>query len=184
MTKNQIEFQKYQEQKRSNQAQESLTQSEQAETHRANVSKETETHRANVVRETQASQAQDETERSNRAREAETHRANTVSEALGSANLSLGYSNLSEAITSHRNQEVETNRANLAREAETNRSNLAQEVLKGAQQKNQFALGLRQDETTRRGQDISATTNAYGSVSGLIGSLGNGIIRAVGGKKR
>lgn len=107
MTKNQIAYYDARERKRSNLANEGLTQLRDAETARANLARETETNRSNVARET-------ETARANRAAETETNRANVARE--------------SETQRSNLARELETTRSDVARETETNRSNLANEL--------------------------------------------------------
>lgn len=102
MTRNQIEYQKNEELRRSNMVGE-------AETKRANLARESETNRANLANELLKSQAQAEQARSNRAQE------------------SIGYMNAAEAQRAHLAQETENNRSNLAREFELNRSNVAKE---------------------------------------------------------
>lgn len=109
MTRNQIEYLKLQEQKRSNSAQE-------AETKRANLAREGETARSNLVRESQNQIALDETSRHNQAAEG------------------LGQAQLDEAKRSNLVREQETMRSNLERErlqgdlnAETRRANRERE---------------------------------------------------------
>lgn len=147
MTRNQIEYWKLQEEKRSNRAGET-------ETRRANLARETESHRSNLANER-------ENARSNRAREnlqregnvinslhlerqdAENERANRASEALradsnaiereritlgytqAAANREVGMANAGVGYA----QVAESTRANMANEAERSRSNKQQEVV-------------------------------------------------------
>lgn len=157
MTKNQIEYQKLQESKRANRAQEAETKRanlmneelirsrdtatldlrgrELQETQRSNQAREAESFRSNLARES-------ENYRHNVAQERETSKHNRAQEELGYANISLGYSNL-----------VETRRSNQANERiresellERQRSNLANEAIGRRGLINEF---IRNKETER-----------------------------------
>lgn len=129
MTKNQIEYAKLLETRRSNIAQEDLTKSRDAEG-----------ARHNLVTEGISRASLDETSRANKAREQETRRANLASETLTAArDAETARANLErekENFRSHAAQEriqlttlEETRRANLAKEQEAKRSNQAKEQL-------------------------------------------------------
>lgn len=113
MTKNQIDYWRLQEEKRSHAATE-------GETKRSNLAKEAENYRSNLARET------------------ETHRANVVSEGIAFGNLSeatrshmanegIAQANLEETVRHQMATESETQRSNLAKEMENYRHNSAVE---------------------------------------------------------
>lgn len=109
MTKNQIEYAKLLESRRSNLANEDLTKARDKNAYEINLRNAAESERHNRATEAQARASLDETIRANQAREA--HEVNV----------------LAETSRSNRAREEETKRSNLAKEAETNRSNLARE---------------------------------------------------------
>lgn len=138
MTRNQIEYARLLETKRSNLVNEGLQKASISETSRHNIVTENETSRANMARETETKryniQSLAETRRSNLARESETMRSNIARETENYRHNTVteGQTALSLAETQRSNlvREAETLRSNLAREAETNRSNVASEVLR------------------------------------------------------
>lgn len=145
ITKNQIEFAKLQETKRSNLEQERATRLRDDRGYQTTLMSLGETARHNLATEQFQLASLDETSRHNRAQEA----YNT------SYLVELGRSNLArEQETARHNQavEIETYRSNLARETETQRANLAQE-------------GYRAMELSIRGQELEQTKvrdlNAY-----------------------
>lgn len=119
MTKNQIEYNKLLEQRRTNLRNEELTASRDLEAARHNLEGE------GIQRQTLG-----ETARANRAREAETYRANLAKEALGvrQAEETERANRLREQLQS--STLAETRRSNIAKESETRRSNLATEGLR------------------------------------------------------
>lgn len=198
MTKNQIEYQKLLELKRSNRAgeeethrsnvaQEELTRSrdtisldlrgrELGETQRANLAREAENYRSNVAREA-------ENTRSNLAREAETQRHNYASEKADTARINLGYSQLAETRRSNKAQEALTEtrqdrqyyidlanqQINNARNAETKRANQEAERLKSEAQ----AETKRHNEVMEGYSDIEAGSD-------MVKTFGNLILRYQG----
>lgn len=114
MTKNQIDYWNFVENKRHNQAMELYSSGTLNETKRSNLARE------------------EETQRSNLARESETKRSNLANELLGTSRLQedVRHNQTSEKETSRSNiaREFETNRSNVANEIETHRSNVAREV--------------------------------------------------------
>lgn len=124
MTRNQIEYAKHLENRRSNQAQEALTRSRDQRDYEVRVRSAAEAERANRAKEAQAVKSLDETVRSNVAKEgltardiSEKERGNKATEAI----------RIGEAATKALGQ-AEQVRANLAREAETALHNRAMEV--------------------------------------------------------
>lgn len=160
MTKNQIEYWKYVEQRRANLAGEAEAArsniARESETNRANLEKERETRRSNQANELLANLSYQESKRSNMAREAETSRSNQAKEEEAKrSNLAneelkrqanqINLLSTNEAIRANQERErlerdklSESLRANKANEylkaqqnAETKRSNIAHEELQG-----------------------------------------------------
>lgn len=185
MTRNQIEYWKLQESKRSN-----LT--NEAETQRHNRVGESETNRHNVV-------SENETSRHNVASEGETFRHNTATEAYQANDLlEKSRSNRAqEAISQERNdiaraQLLESSRSNRAQE-QIGRSNATSNLINAQSQKNyrQTSSGIAAVEARTRQQQLAETkrhnaaqesidwaktgattaTNVLGSLSSFFGRV-------------
>lgn len=123
MTRNQIEFQKTEELRRANIAQEGLTSARDAETARAN--RATESWRTAQLAETQRTNQANEDLKAQQ--NAETHRSNLVHESYNWAALGeQNRSNLAKELLTMQ-QNVETSRHNASVESETERSNRSNE---------------------------------------------------------
>lgn len=143
MTKNQIEYLKYKETQRANQAQE-------AELNRANVERERqgqvsldETSRHNLANEGHQAQVLLEQTRHNQAQESEAARHNQATEKITELSFNeTKRANLAREELQRQSNE-EQRRSNLAREAETLRANLTREA------ETERANRMREEETRR-----------------------------------
>lgn len=174
MTANQLKYWDLQRQKnadaevaRANKERERLNAETLAETKRANLAREIETNRSNFAREM-------ETLRSNYAHEREANRANTANELLKSQGLIIQ----SQANDLQRMRDLEQARSNRQQEGIRSRQNDL------TSQKTALDYSQRQSELseTRRYHDTSLDVQKVSTVSNLVGSLGNAIIRALGAK--
>lgn len=145
MTKNQIEYNKLLESKRSNQANEELTRIRDERAHALGTATLAETSRYHSADIEVRQASLDEQIRSNTARERETERSNLAKEA--------------ETQRSNMVKETETYRSNVARETETARANRAAEEYRTQQ--------LALDSEVRRGQlaETIRSNRAHESIS-------------------
>nr|AVX53660.1 putative ORF1 [Marmot picobirnavirus] len=145
MTKNQIEYAKLLELKRSNKAQEGITSARDAESARHNVAAETiSLDQLSEVRRSNQSKER-ETARSNLARERETARANIAQET------ELKRSNLA--------RETENKRSNIASLNEAIRTHRANEGISSRDVQNRYTLGREGNLVTISGQNVSRDRN-------------------------
>lgn len=169
ITRNQIEFQKLVETKRSNQAQEAQTAARDAATaeyQKSTVSNDMaklrETERSNRERERQSQISLDETARSNRAREDLTRVQNVEQSRHNLAVEQLQNLTFLENQRANLAREAETTRSAKERErlqgeqnAETRRSNLAREGLSLDQLSEQIRSNLAQEAIRERANELS-----------------------------
>lgn len=161
MTKNQIEYAKLLETKRSNLANEDLTRKRDTTAREVGLGNLQEGQRHNKATETQASASLDETVRSNKVRETEAarhnvagevemYRHNVSGERLQSAAQAeqARHNRAGESLTA--STIAETQRSNIARETETARSNMALEALKGAANAETARSNLAREVETNR----------------------------------
>lgn len=146
MTKNQIEYNKLLESRRSNLANEQLTEKRDRLAHEVNI--------GNLRRQ----------ERYDSASLDEQSRAHRVTEGIEAAKAGIQAQLASETARSNRAKEeqnfisyLETLRSNSAREYETNRSNVASEGLRASDIASAIALGTQRNEETHRSNVASET---------------------------
>lgn len=163
MTKNQIEYAKLIEARRSNLSQEQLTKERDQvnkmiglgtldETRRSNQAREVETARHNVEQERLGGRTLDETSRHNlqtediaRQQVQELNRHNLQTEFVSKGELGVHQGQLQETRRSNVAREVETTRSNVAREVETHRNNAAIEAVQ---------IGLAATQAARLAEDV------------------------------
>lgn len=164
MTQNQINYQKYLEDVRSNRAREAQAQNELDET-----------HRSNVARETWQQNTLNETIRSNQAREAEAHRANVAQE-------NLGYQ--SNYLTSRRDTWAMLDNNEDRRITEEHYIRQDEQTKKRDQ--NTFLLGVATNDTNRyiadRNREL-AETQMWVNLGGQLGGQALRSVISSGGKR-
>lgn len=177
MTANLINYWSFNESRRHNQAMEELNRGSLAETYRHNIAVETESHRSNLAREFETMRSniahetetnrhnlvvENETERSNRANEAIRRESN----AIGWANVSLGYAQLAEHERHNRATEdndlfykqsvvSETNRHNIVME----KQNAASTIISHSEYLGKQLLGYQELDVRRQSADETARHN-------------------------
>lgn len=170
MTRNEIAYQQFVENRRSNMANE-------RETNRSNVAREAETYRSNTAKEFETNRHNLATEDLGYKNYEETKRHNFSMEDLGFAQLGLGYSQLGETRQHNRTTEtlsqlsnIEQQRANREREAETHRANVAREFQNAAEQS--WRHNLSYDQLGQQlGLSLLDAGSKYGG-TGLNAALG------------
>lgn len=196
MTKNQIEYWRNVETKRSNLATE-------LETKRSNEARELETRRHNLVVEQQGFSTLAEQARSNQAREYETSRSNLENERIRRDSQATERAQLSEVIAHNRASEannllaittqartaanqltadvayrnvttLETQRANIARENETQRANLMSEVQRRQQllqSDTKLAADIQNYNKSLQQQKVSTFASLFGNLANTLGRI-------------
>lgn len=157
MTKNQIEYAKLVEMRRSNRAQEELTGTRDSRSYEVSRSQLVELGRHNLAQEKQAKLSLDEESRANRTREAETMRHNVVTEIESerSHRTGEGLEQAKLAETQRHNRTTEqVGAGTLAEQGRANRANEAlkgQQIAESARQADQTLVELNRHQTATEG---------------------------------